>query len=91
MAAACVTAERTLSMLPREFSQKLRAVGKTEKVAGVLFMAHKRLPAMTREHLQAEIVAWKNSDDGRKILQSIGFGDFVPVNIADYQHLPRLD
>jgi phosphonate transport system substrate-binding protein len=84
LAAACVTAERTLSMLPREFSQ-------TEKVAGVLFMAHKRLPAMTREHLQAEIVAWKNSDDGRKILQSIGFGDFVPVNIADYQHLPRLD
>ena len=91
MAAACVTAERTLSMLPREFSQELRAVGKTEKVAGVLFMAHKRLPAITREHLQAEIIAWKDSDDGRKILQSIGYGDFVPVNIADYQNLPRLE
>lgn len=91
MAAACVTAELTLSMLPREFSHELRSVGKTQKVPGVLFMAHKRLPAKTREHLQAEIIAWKDSDDGRKILQSIGFGDFVPVNIADYQHLPRLE
>jgi phosphonate transport system substrate-binding protein len=86
-AAACITAERTLPMLPRELSQGLRAVGKTEKVPGILIMAHKRLPTAMREQLQAEIIAWKNSDDGRKILQSMGTGEFIPVNTSEYQHM----
>ena len=90
-AAACVTAERTLDMLPKEYSRGLRAVGQTEKVPGVLFMAHQRLPADTRKQLQAEIISWKDSEDGRKILQSLGFGDLVPVKPGEYLHLPRLD
>lgn len=90
-AAACVTAERSLAMLPRALSRGLRAVGLTEKVPGVLFMAHQRLPAAMREQLQAEIVGWKDNDDGRKILQAIGFGDLVPVDINHYQRMPKLD
>jgi ABC-type phosphate/phosphonate transport system substrate-binding protein len=90
-AAACVTADITLQMLPKELSRSLRMVGQTEKVPGVLIMAHERLPATMREKLQAEIIAWKDSDEGRKILQSVGFGDFVTIKAADYRHLPRLD
>jgi phosphonate transport system substrate-binding protein len=90
-AAACVTAERSLGMVPEEVSRGLRAVGLTEKIPGVVFMAHTRLPAKVREQLQAELVSWKDSDDGRKILQALGFGDLVPVNPDDYQHMPKLD
>ena len=54
-------------------------------------MAHKRLSEQTRKQLQAEIVSWKDSVDGRRILQSIHFGSLVPVNVADYLNLPKLE
>jgi len=90
-AAACVTSEITLAMLPKELSLGLRAVGQTEKVPGVLIMAHERLPEAMREQLQAEIISWKDSGEGRKILRSMGFGDFLSIKPADYRHMPRLD
>lgn len=90
-AAACITSKITLAMLPKELSQGLRTVGQTAKVPGVLFMAHKRLSEKTRNQLQAEIVSWKDSDDGRKILESLHLGDFVPVDTNDYQNMPKLD
>lgn len=84
-AIACVTAELTLAMLPKELSDNLRPVGKTEKVPGVLIMAHKRITAKKREQLQGEIIAWQHSENGRKILTSMGLGDFVTPNQADYE------
>lgn len=89
-AAACATAPLALKMLPEELTRNLRAVGQTEKVPGVLFLAHKRLPDKLRDRLQAEILSWKDSEAGRKILQSLGFGEFAPVVPADYQNLPDL-
>ena len=91
LAAACITSKITLTMLPKKMTQDLRTVGITEKVPGVLFMAHKRLPATVRQHLQAEIVSWKDSTKGRKILQSIHFGEFIPVNTNTYLSLPKLE
>lgn len=88
-AVACVTAERTLAMLPKEASEGLRIVGKTIKVPGVLFMVHKRIQANIRKHLQEEIIAWKDTDNGRKILLSMGFGELVPVNPLSYQNMPK--
>lgn len=91
LAAACTTSTITLAMLPGEMSRGLRGLGLTEKVPGIVFMAHKRLSANTRRQLRDEIVSWKDSVDGRKILQSIHLGDFVPVNIDTYRHLPEFD
>jgi phosphonate transport system substrate-binding protein len=91
VAAACVTAELTLPMLPKELTQGLRSVGRTENVPGVLFMAHQRLPTATRERIQAEILAWKDGEEGRRILQSMHFGEFVPVKTSDYLRMPKLE
>jgi phosphonate transport system substrate-binding protein len=90
-AQACVTSEMTLPMLPTAVTQGLRAVGRTESAPGVLFMVHRRLPARTRGQLQAEITGWRDSEQGRRILQSIHFGDFVPVDDAEYRRMPRLE
>ena len=90
-AAACATNERARALQPKELTQGLRSVGQTEQVPGPLFMAHQRLSARTREQLQAEITGWKDNPAGRKVLQSIGFGDFVAVNVADYQRLPKIE
>jgi phosphonate transport system substrate-binding protein len=87
-ATACITADIIPAMLPKEFSQRMRKVGNTEKIPGALFMVHKRIPKKIREALQAEILAWDNSEYGRKILQSMGLGDFALVNRNDYEHMP---
>lgn len=91
VAAACVTAKITLTMLPKELSKGLRSVGKTVTIPGVLFMAHKRMPENTRKQLQAEIISWNDSAEGRKILQSIHLGEFAPVDIDLYRNLPKLN
>jgi phosphonate transport system substrate-binding protein len=91
LAAACVTSTIALKIMPAELTRNLRAVGRTESVPGVLFMAQKRLPARLREQLQSEILSWKDSAKGRHILQSMGFGDFVSVNPNDYQKLTRFE
>ncbi len=87
VAAACVTSELTLSMLPKELSQGLHNIGKTEKHPGVLFMAHKRLSLNIRKQLEHDIIAWKDTDEGQKILQSMGLGDFIRVETRLYRHL----
>ena len=90
-AVACATNELARTLQAKELTQGLRSVGQTEQVPGMLFMAHRRLPAHTREQLRAEIVGWKDSPAGRKVLQAIGFGDFGAVDVAEYQRLPRLE
>lgn len=52
-------------------------------------MVHKRIQANIRKHLQEEIIAWKDTDNGRKILLSMGFGELVPVNPLSYQNMPK--
>ena len=88
-AAACVTAERNLAVVPGDLALNVRSVGQTESVPGVLYMAHQRLPLAMRERLAAEIVGWKSSQAGRDILREANFGEFAPVNVADYQALPK--
>jgi phosphonate transport system substrate-binding protein len=86
-AAACVTSPIILQTLPKNFSNIFRQVGKTEKMPGVAFLAHKRLSAAIRDKIKAEIISWKNTVKGRTILKSMQFGNFVPVRPDDYQKL----
>jgi phosphonate transport system substrate-binding protein len=88
-AAACVTTPLALRLVAPSLAAGLRAVGRTAEVPGVLFMAHERVPLAMREHLAAEIIGWKDSDDGRRILRSIGIGDFVAVDAKAYEALAR--
>lgn len=89
-AAACVTSPLTLNILPREASNKLRSIGRTMAIPGPLFMVNKRLPAESRAQLLGEINSWKNNESGRKILDSIGFGELSTANSHDYINLPKI-
>jgi ABC-type phosphate/phosphonate transport system substrate-binding protein len=90
-AAACVVSLRTLSVLPKDLTRNVRAISKPQVVPGALFMAHKRLDQKLRQTLQAEILGWKDNEAGRAVLKSMQLGDFVPVVVADYAKLPKLD
>jgi phosphonate transport system substrate-binding protein len=90
-AATCVTGKVSVSVLPKEISQGLRSVGLTETIPGVVFMVHKRLPAITRSLLQNEILSWKNTAEGKNILKSVGFGNLIPVDENKYKQLIKFD
>jgi len=89
--AACATSPLVLKMLPEDFASGLRKVGKTESMPGVVFLAHRRLPESMREKLKHEILSWRNTAKGRKILASMQFGDFVRVNPELYYPLSGKD
>jgi len=57
----------------------------------VVFLAHRRLPESMREKLKHEILSWRNTAKGRKILASMQFGDFVRVNPEVYYPLSGKD
>lgn len=86
-AVACLTSPLVLKMLPGVFVAGLRRVGETEKMPGVVFLAHKRLPKTIRTRLAEEIQSWNHTRQGRIILDSMQFGSFGPVNPAAYQGL----
>lgn len=90
-AVACVTSPLVLTILPPAITQGLRTVGQTEKVPGMLFLAHKRLPSKTRDQLKREIVSWKDNEQGRALLKSLGLGEFVAVDPASYTNMPKLE
>jgi phosphonate transport system substrate-binding protein len=90
-AAACITSPLSLKMLPSESSRNLHGIGRTESVPGLLFMAHQRLPEKLRDQLQTEIISWKDTAEGRTLLQTFGFDGFVPVNVHDYQNMPAME
>jgi ABC-type phosphate/phosphonate transport system substrate-binding protein len=84
---ACVTSPVILKTLSKDFSSPFRQVGKTEHMPGVAFLAHKRLSETIRMKLRSEILSWKDSEQGRSILNSIQFGNFVPVRPDEYEKL----
>jgi phosphonate transport system substrate-binding protein len=86
-AAACATSPIVLKMLPKDFANGLRKVGETEKMPGVVFLAHERVPEAIRAKLKREILSWPNTKEGREILDSMQFGSFVPVNPDLYKNL----
>ncbi len=90
IAAACVTSPLTLNMLQQKPMLKFRSIGRTLSIPGPLFMAHKRLSAKSRAQLLAEINSWKDNASGRKILNSIGFGELSTATVLDYKNIPNI-
>jgi ABC-type phosphate/phosphonate transport system substrate-binding protein len=86
-AAACVTSPIVPKMLPKDYIHGMRQVGQTEKIPGVVFLAHKRLPALIRTKLQREIMSWNDTSQGKKILDSMQFGSFTLVDPDMYKNL----
>jgi phosphonate transport system substrate-binding protein len=89
LAAACATAPVTLSMVPPELAANLRRVGQSGELPGVLFMAQTRVPEAMRKRLSAELIGWRENDEGRAILKRIGFGELGPVDVKAYERLSK--
>ncbi len=91
LAVACITSTLVLPMVPASIGQGLRSVGVSKKIPGAVFMVHRRLSPDRREQLRTEILSWNHIIQGKKILRSIGLGEFVPVNVSLYRRLSGFD
>lgn len=90
-AAACVTSTHVLGIVPGELGGNLRSIAMLGKIPGVVFLAHEWVPQKVREHLRDEMLSWGNGESGRRLINAVQLGPFVPVNPADYENLPRAE
>jgi ABC-type phosphate/phosphonate transport system substrate-binding protein len=74
-------------MMAASTGKELRVIAESDPLPGVLFMTHRRVAADKRERLRQEIASWPQSAEGRRLLQSLGFGDFGPVDKSAYEAL----
>jgi phosphonate transport system substrate-binding protein len=91
LAAACATAPNTLIMVPTELARGLRPVGRSDEIPGLLFMAQARVPEALRRRLAAELIGWKDSEEGRAILTKTGLGALAAVDVRAYERLQETD
>jgi phosphonate transport system substrate-binding protein len=86
-AAVCVSSHEVVNMMAASTGKELRVIAESDPLPGVLFMTHRRVAADKRERLRQEIASWPQSAEGRRLLQSLGFGDFGPVDKSAYEAL----
>ncbi len=82
---ACGTAGQALAHFEeKEMTQRFRILAKTRPVSHSLFVAHKRVPKEDRELIRQAILAWSETDSGKKILEDGHFIPFVKAANSDY-------
>jgi len=91
LAAACITSQLALAIVPKEVSGNLRSIAEMGSVPGMVFLAHPRVPEDLRNRWRAEMLSWGSSEAGRKIITETHLGPFVPVKPADYLSLPQTE
>lgn len=88
-AGACGTTRPPISVFEQRMQAKLGAICDTPPIPHVACVAQPCVAVGIRERLQAGMLTWKDSEEGRKILQSLGFGEIAPVNVTDYRRMPK--
>ena len=70
LASACGTSFAPIMAFEQRMQAKLRSVHDTPAIPQPAFVVHRRVPAEHRARLQKMILAWSDSEAGRKRLQS---------------------
>ena len=70
LASACGTSSALIMEFEQRMQAKLRSVHDTPAIPQPAFVVHRRVPAEHRARLQKMILAWSDSEAGRKRLQS---------------------
>ncbi len=84
---ACVTTPVLRRVLAPEETAGLRELTRTPAIPHVVFAAHGRLSPAIQAAIEQAVLSWAHTRDGRELLRTIGFDDFVPVDPADYASL----
>ncbi len=81
---ACGTVAYPLRFFENKWQVKFRILAKTPSIPHSLFIAHPRVSKQERDTIQQTILAWAETDSGRKLLEKGGFKPFAAANDAEY-------
>lgn len=91
LAMACASAVPPVRIFEQRMQAHFRPIHATPPLPHIVFMARDRVPAAERATLQALIVGWRDSDEGRALLAGLGFPGWAPPRPADYEVMRGFD
>lgn len=88
---ACGTSDQAMLHFEKQkqITSRLRVLHRTAPLPHALFVAHRRVDTRHREILQATILNWPRTEEGRRIIQTGQFIPFAAANDADYDVVRR--
>ncbi len=82
---ACITAQRALSIFEARWGKHLVIIAETPAIPNTLFVAHKRVSAVTRDKILKTLVSWPEASEiGKKFLKDSSNTRMVPASDAEY-------
>ena len=89
---ACGTAHQALLHFEKEkqMTSKFRVLHETAPVSHSVFVVHKRMSKKDRDALQARILNWPNTPEGKKIIDAGQFIPFVAATDKDYASVRKI-
>ena len=89
---ACGTARQALLHFEKEkqMTAKFRVLHETAPVSHSVFVIHKRIVKKDRDALQARILNWPNTPEGKKIIDAGQFIPFVAATDKDYASVRKI-
>ncbi|MDH5258754.1 MAG: phosphate/phosphite/phosphonate ABC transporter substrate-binding protein [Gammaproteobacteria bacterium] len=87
---ACASASEVIDMLPGEFTDNIREVYRTESVPHLVLMVSSGFSVDMRRKLTEEVLNWKNTDEGRLLLEQMKLRPFVSFVEKDYTGLKNI-
>lgn len=88
---ACAAGPAPAQVFARRMNAQLRPVHAAAPIPQVAILVHPRLPAAQRARLQARLIDWRDSDQGRALLRGLGMPGFVAPRPADYEVMRQFD
>lgn len=90
-ASACGTAQPPITVFEKRMKASLRPIHSTPALPHIIFVASPRLSDAERTKLQELIIGWKDTENGRAILKSLGFAGFMKPRPNEYANLHNYD
>ena len=81
---ACVTADVPKKLFEHRSGVTLQVLNISEPIPTSLFAVHSRQSTDVINAIKARMLDWKNSNEGRKILDDLQFEAIIEANDSDY-------
>jgi len=87
---ACGTAHPPYRVFKNKMKRNLKIISETKAIPHALFAAHPRVPAEVRKIIQQRILNWKNTAEGKEILNTGYFKNFKPITDEAYDVVRKM-
>ncbi|MDH4275315.1 MAG: phosphate/phosphite/phosphonate ABC transporter substrate-binding protein, partial [Gammaproteobacteria bacterium] len=80
----CGTAAYPVRYFEAQWKVKFKVLGETQAIPNSLFIAHPRVSKQVRDRIKKIMLAWSDTDAGRKLLEHAQLKPFAAATDAEY-------